>query len=106
METADDMRVYVVVGLILLAIGLFGALLSSSIFFGVLTSGVLLIAYALFTTTEAGKGEPHAATARAPPGQPPAPPVTASFCSNCGAKLAQNARTCPSCGHKLGREPE
>jgi len=100
------MRVYVVVGLILLGIGLFGALLSSAIFFGMVTSGVFLIAYTLFTTTEAGQGEPHASTARAPPGQPPSTPVAASFCSNCGAKLEQNARTCPSCGHKLGREPE
>ncbi len=98
------MWVYVVVGLILLAIGSFGTFFSSSIFFGVLTSGVFLIAYALFTKAEAGKGEPHASTARAAPVQLPSPMGAESFCPNCGAKLEPNARVCPVCGRKLGRD--
>ena len=102
---AAEMWGYVVIGILLVAIGAFGVLLSSSIFFGVLTSGVFLIAYTLFTKAEAGKGETHASTARAAPVQPPSPMVAESFCSNCGAKLEHNARACPFCGRKLGGDP-
>lgn len=95
---------YVVLGIILSAIGSLGVLLSSSIFFGFLTSGVFLIAYTLFTKTEEGKGDMQASQATAPPFQPPSTTVSGAFCSNCGAQLEHNAQTCPFCGKKLGRE--
>src|SRR6478672_4853851 len=34
--------------------------------------------------------------------QPPAPdPPSSSFCSNCGAPVARDARACPQCGTRL-----
>jgi len=98
------MMLYVVLGIILAAIGSLGILLSSSLFFGFLTSGVFLIAYTLFTQQEGGKGETQASQAPAPTSPPPSNPVSVSFCSNCGAKLEYDVQICPFCGKKLGGE--
>lgn len=100
------MMLYTILGIILAAIGALGILVSSSIFFGFLTSGVFLIAYTLVTQKEGGKAETQASKATALTSQPPSTPASPSFCSNCGAKLEHNARTCPFCGKKLGRETE
>jgi sulfite exporter TauE/SafE len=100
-----EVKSYVLLGVILAALGGFGALVSSPIFFGFLTSGIFLIVYNLLTEKEEENGgarqvseatapAPHSAFARSLP----------KFCPNCGVKLEGNVRECPLCGKQLGEE--
>ena len=100
------MKIYVVSGVILAALGAFGALVYSPIFFGFFTSGVFLAAYDLLTEKEEKKGERQIteATSTVPASQPPSAIVFPNFCPNCGSKLEVNVRSCPLCGKQLGEE--
>jgi hypothetical protein len=93
---------YVVLGVILAALGAFSALVYSSIFFGFFTSGIFLVAYDLLTEKEEKKGEQQISEAIAPAPQPPSARSFPKFCPNCGAKLEANVRSCPLCGKQLG----
>jgi hypothetical protein len=97
-------KIYVVSGVILTALGAFGALFISSIFFGFFTSGIFLVAYVLSTEKEKKKGERQIteAAVTAPAPQPPSASSFKKFCPNCGSKLEANVRRCPLCGEQLG----
>jgi hypothetical protein len=101
-----EVKIYVVLGVILAALGAFGALVYSSIFFGFFTSGVFLVAYDFLTEKEEKKGERQIteATATAPSPQPPSARSFPRFCPNCGSKLDANIRSCPLCGKQLGED--
>lgn len=100
------MKIYVVLGVILAALGAFGALVYSSIFFGFFTSGIFLVTYDLLTEKEEKKGKRQIteSTATAPSPQPPSASSFPRFCPNCGSKLDANIRSCPLCGKQLGED--
>jgi membrane protease subunit (stomatin/prohibitin family) len=101
-----EVKIYVVSGVILAALGAFGALFISSIFFGFFTSGIFLAAYDLLTEKEEKKGERQIteATSTAPAPQPPSARSFPNFCPNCGSKQEENVRSCPLCGKQLGED--
>lgn len=99
-----EVKIYVVSGVILAALGAFGALFYSPIFFGFFTSGVFLAAYDLLTEKEEKKGERQITETITPAPQPPLARSFPNFCPNCGSKLEENVRSCPLCGKQLGED--
>lgn len=97
------MKFYVVSGVILAALGAFGALFYSSIFFGFFTSGVFLAAYDLLTKKEEKKGG-QITEVTFPANQLPSARLFPRFCPNCGSKLEANVHRCPLCGKQLGED--
>lgn len=98
------MKIYVVLGIILAALGVFGALVYSSIFFGFFTSGVFLVVYDLLTEKEGEKGERQVSEVTAPAPQSPLAMSFPKFCPNCGVKLEANVHSCPLCGKQIGED--
>lgn len=87
------MKYYLFFGILLIIIGFFGILRSFSLFFGLFTLGIFLIAYTFFSRPEEQKEELQVSKLSPP-----------SFCSECGTRLESKTLYCPLCGKKLEEE--
>jgi len=87
-----------VLWVVLVIVGLLGALRHSAVFFGLFTVGLFLLLYDL--TTKRVKPSP---TTQLSPSTPPTPTIAPSTptCPNCGMALEAEASFCPRCGEKV-----
>ncbi len=97
----SDMKHYGILGGLLAALGGFGALVSSPIFFGLFTSGIFLIAYDLLTVKVESRGECQVSVAQASASPLPVAKAIPQFCPNGGVKLEGHDQRCSLCGKQL-----
>ena len=89
------MKLSTIIGLITIAIGVYGALFSYSFFFGFVTVGLFLIIYELTLKKDGPTVQPQYIPSQR------IDSTVASFCPKCGTRIAQGITHCPQCGDKV-----
>jgi len=94
------LRFYRIIGLILIALGIYGTIYSFSFFFGFITAGIFLIILEFMPEKE----EPVSASIQHSlrPASDSFNSSIISFCPKCGTKVSESITYCPQCGEKLG----